>query len=50
MTDSTQTLLEVRDLKVVFDVEEGRVRAVDGVSFSIERGESLALLGESGSV
>ncbi len=42
-------LLEVRDLVTEFDGREGRLRAVDGVSFSLERGEILGLVGESGS-
>jgi oligopeptide/dipeptide ABC transporter ATP-binding protein len=41
-------LLEVRDLRVSFFTDEGEVRAVDGVNFSIRRGETLALVGESG--
>lgn len=43
------TILEVRDLKTHFKTEEGVVRAVDGVSFAIERGGIMALVGESGS-
>jgi oligopeptide/dipeptide ABC transporter ATP-binding protein len=41
-------LLDVRDLKTIFRVEDGVVHAVDGVSFSLERGETLGIVGESG--
>lgn len=41
-------LLDVRDLRVSFLTDEGEVRAVDGVSFALRRGETLALVGESG--
>jgi oligopeptide/dipeptide ABC transporter ATP-binding protein len=43
------TLLEVSDLKVTFATEDGLVRAVDGVSFTIDSGEVVAIVGESGS-
>jgi peptide/nickel transport system ATP-binding protein len=41
-------LLEIRGLKTYFASEEGMVRAVDGVDLSIERGETLGVVGESG--
>jgi oligopeptide/dipeptide ABC transporter ATP-binding protein len=41
-------LLEVKDLRTHFQTREGLVRAVDGVSFHIDSGELLALVGESG--
>ncbi len=41
-------LLEVKDLKVYFKTDAGDVRAVDGVTFSLNEGESLGLAGESG--
>jgi len=44
----TQPLLEIKDLAVYFDVPEGVARAVDGVSFHVSPGETLALVGESG--
>src|SRR5689334_18233331 len=42
-------LLDVRDLSVEFDTLAGPVRVVDGVRFSVESGEVLAIVGESGS-
>jgi peptide/nickel transport system ATP-binding protein len=41
-------LLEVRDLRTVFYTGDGRVPAVDGVSFDLEKGKSLGIVGESG--
>jgi oligopeptide/dipeptide ABC transporter ATP-binding protein len=42
-------LLEVRDLGVSFRTQDGTVHAVDGVSFTVNRGEVLGIVGESGS-
>jgi oligopeptide/dipeptide ABC transporter ATP-binding protein len=54
---ATDTLVDIRDLKMHFPLTRGivlqrvigHVRAVDGVSFSIKRGQTLGLVGESGS-
>jgi peptide/nickel transport system ATP-binding protein len=45
----SEPLLQVEDLRVSFRTEEGVVRAVDGVSFSVHPGEVVAIVGESGS-
>jgi oligopeptide/dipeptide ABC transporter ATP-binding protein len=44
----TETILDIRDLSIDFHGDEGMVRAVDQVSFTIQRGEILGLVGESG--
>ncbi|MDQ6619395.1 MAG: ABC transporter ATP-binding protein [Pseudomonadota bacterium] len=41
-------LLEVRDLRTTFSTEHGRFTAVDGVSFAVEAGRTLGIVGESG--
>ena len=46
---ATGEFLDVRDLRVEFPTEDGLVRAVDGVSFTVQRGRTLAIVGESGS-
>jgi oligopeptide/dipeptide ABC transporter ATP-binding protein len=41
-------LVEIKDLKVEFDVRDGIVKAVDGATFEINRGQTLGVIGESG--
>jgi peptide/nickel transport system ATP-binding protein len=44
-----QPLLQVEDLRVHFETEDGIVKAVDGISYSVDAGHALGIVGESGS-
>jgi oligopeptide/dipeptide ABC transporter ATP-binding protein len=48
MNPDPDILLDVRDLRTSFFIEGGEVRAVDGTSFTLRRGRTLAIVGESG--
>jgi ABC-type dipeptide/oligopeptide/nickel transport system ATPase component len=48
MANNVDYVLKIKNLKTYFQVDEGQIRAVDGVTFSIKRGQTLALVGESG--
>jgi peptide/nickel transport system ATP-binding protein len=45
----TSAMLDVRDLRIHFPTDDGLVKAVDGVSFTLDRGRTLGIVGESGS-
>jgi len=45
----TDEILQVRDLRVYYHTPSGPVKAVDGVDFSLRKGERFGLVGESGS-
>lgn len=49
MTGKNDTLLQVEEMKTVFKTRKGNLEAVDGISFSISKGETVAIVGESGS-
>ena len=49
MAEHEQSLLEVRDLRVSFFTPAGQVRAVNGISYAVERGVVMGIVGESGS-
>ncbi len=48
MADNNNILVQVNDLKIHFFTNEGTVRAVDGVTFNIQSGKTLCMVGESG--
>ena len=49
MIEQNGKILTVNDLKTYFQTEDGVVKAVDGITFTLEKGETLGIVGESGS-
>ncbi len=47
--ETDNKLLEVTNLGITFNSDEGLVRAVDGISFTAHKGKTLGIVGESGS-
>src|SRR5512139_1791105 len=43
----TERILEVKDLKTYFYVRDGELRAVDGLSYTVDKGQCVAIVGES---
>ena len=41
-------ILEIKDLSVAFEVDEGKVKALDGVNLEVSQGQTLGVVGESG--
>jgi oligopeptide transport system ATP-binding protein len=49
LMNNNGTILSVNDLRTYFQTEDGIVKAVDGITFTLEKGETLGIVGESGS-
>ena len=43
-----EVILKIKNLVVAFDTEAGRIRAIDGISFDVKKGQTLGIVGESG--
>ncbi len=43
-----ESILKVKNLSTSFNTERGRLKAIDGVSFEVHKGEMLGIVGESG--